>query len=237
MIVGCMQPYLFPYLGYFDVVNRCDRWIVFDTDKYKPRHWINRNRILHPVTGWQYFSVPIDRQTKNAPIKDVRILDKEASRCRILGQLRHYRDLAAPFYERTVTLVDTCFAETPGDSLRDLAVAGLARVCDYLGIAFDPVLLSESGIVLPAIDRPGEWALEICSALGAHDYINPPGGRALFDEDSFRRRGIRLHFTDLIDFKYDCPNGRFIEHLSIIDVLMWNPPAAVKEKLDSLKNA
>jgi hypothetical protein len=235
MILGCMQPYFFPYLGYFDLINRCDKWVVFDTAKYMRRHWVNRNRILHPTSGWQYISVPVNRGTDGGAIADVRISDKAKARRRILAQLAHYRQKRAPFFAATIALVEGSFDNSPGDQLAELAVAGLSRVCDYLGIDFEPVRLSCAGLALPMIESAGQWAVEISAAVGASDYINAPGGRALFRPDEFARRGVRLHFADLITLPYAMADRPFIDHLSIIDVLMWNAPDAVKGHLDRVR--
>ena len=68
MVIGNMQPYFFPYLGYFDLINRCDKWIVFDTPQYIKQGWVNRNRVLHPAEGWAYFGVPVKKHEYNTPI-------------------------------------------------------------------------------------------------------------------------------------------------------------------------
>ncbi|MEK7755228.1 MAG: WbqC family protein [Acidobacteriota bacterium] len=231
-----MQPYFFPYLGYFDLINRCDRWAVFDTAKYARRHWMNRNRVLHPTSGWQYITVPVDRHTDGGAIVDVRIRNKLAARRRILAQLAHYRQKRAPYFDATVVLVERCFDESADDSLSGLAVSGLQLVCGYLGIAFEPLSLSRSNLVLPEIAHPGQWAVEISAAMGATDYLNAPGGHDLFYPDEFGQRGVRLHFAELIEFKYSCGDRPFIAHLSIVDVLMWNSPAVVKAHLDMIRD-
>lgn len=228
-----MQPYFFPYLGYFDLINRTDRWLVFDVVKYAPKSWMNRNRILHPSEGWQYISIPVNKHAGDGLIKDVQILDVGAARDKVCGQIEHYRKGGAPHFASVARLVDDCFLGLQGTLLRDLNVRSLALVCDYLGITFNHTNLSEMSLALPVIQDPGQWALEISCALGADAYLNPPGGRDIFQPDAWEDRGIRLGFTDLVSFSYATGHYTFIEHLSIIDVLMWNAPAAVKAYLDS----
>ncbi len=237
MKLGIMQPYFFPYLGYYDLINRTDRWVVFDVVKYSPRSWMNRNRILHPSAGWQYISVPVDRHLEDGLIKDVLIVDKEAVRRRILGQIDHYRVNRAPYFEPVRALVDECFRGLATDRLRDLNVRSLAVMCAYLGVRFDPTILSETGLQLGEIHHAGQWALEISAAMGASEYINPPSGRSLFAPEEFARRGIALTFTELIEFRYPCAPYDFVEHLSIVDVLMWNASAAVQQFLDQRRQA
>jgi hypothetical protein len=237
MILAAMQPYFFPYLGYFDLINRCDRWVVFDLVSYAPRSWMNRNRILHPISGWQYVTVPVHHHAASRAIKDILIVDKTAARQRILGQLEHYRHGGAPFFESVSDLVRQGFAASgSSDRLRDLNVETLSAVCRYLDLKFDFVVLSQAGLTLPPIQRAGQWALEIATAFAATDYINAPGGRGLFDEQEFREHGIRLHFTQPIEFSYTCRRYRFAPDLSIIDVLMWNAPEIVRALLHRLKH-
>ena len=232
-----MQPYFFPYLGYYDLINRTDRWIVFDVVKYAPKSWMNRNRILHPAEGWQYISVPVDKHSGEGLIKDVKILDAGAAHNKIRGQIEHYRKGRAPHFSAVARLIDDCFEGLNSDLLRDLNVRSLSVVCDYLDITFDHSNLSELSLALPEIRHPGQWALEIASALGADSYLNPPGGREIFELREWEERGIRLAFTDLVSFGYPTGHYSFVEHLSIIDVLMWNSARQVKDYLDSRLDA
>ncbi len=234
MILGIMQPYFFPYIGYFDLINRTDRWIVFDVVKYHPKSWMNRNRVLHPTGGWQYVSVPVDKHAGDGLIKDARILNTEMAKARILGQLTHYRAGRAPHYQAVVTLVERAFEAAETDRLRDLNVASLAVTCEYLGISFKPENLSEMPLDLSGVHHAGGWAVEIARALGASEYINPPGGREIFNEREFELAGIRLRFTEAADFRYPTGRYEFQERMSILDVLMWNDSASVREYLENL---
>ena len=105
MKLGVMQPYFFPYLGYFDLINISDQWIVFDTVQYMRQGWINRNRILHPKEGWQYIIVPRKKHRRQTAIKDVEVSADPEWRRRILAQIQHYQK-GAPCYEETYQLVE-----------------------------------------------------------------------------------------------------------------------------------
>lgn len=234
--IGIMQPYFFPYLGYYDLINRTDRWIVFDVVDYAPKSWMNRNRILHPAQGCQYVSVPVDRHAGDGIIQGVEVLDVAASHGKIRGQIAHYRKGGAPYFRAVERLLDDCFLNLKSNLLRDLNVRSLELVCAYLAIPFKSENLSQMSLSLPEIRHPGQWALEIASAVGADDYLNPPGGRDIFQAAEWTERGVRLGFTRLVSFPYLTKGYQFIEHLSILDVLMWNPPEKVKAYLDSRMN-
>ena len=234
MTLGIMQPYFFPYLGYFDLINRVDQWIVFDTPQYMRHGWVNRNRILHPRDGWQYVVMPVKKHQQAAPINCIEIADFEASRQKVLGQLAHYRK-RAPYFGDTFTLVERCLGRH-AVLLAQLNVNTLGEVCRHLGIPWNVRVLSEMNLELGAIEDPGDWALRICERLNAASYLNPPGGAGLFDPSRFARSGIHLMIQPPLDFTYSCRGRTFIPSLSIIDVLMWNPVDRIKAYLDRRKS-
>ena len=136
MKLGIMQPYFFPYIGYFDLINRADKWIVFDIVKYKPLSWMNRNRIHHPSKGWQYIKVPVVNKSHDQKIMENQVQDLVAARARVLGQLIHYKK-NAPYYQATSDLVSSSFEESESDALTDLNVSTIKATCSYLNIDFD----------------------------------------------------------------------------------------------------
>jgi len=229
MKLGIMQPYFFPYLGYFELIQRTDRWIVFDTAQYIRHGWVNRNRILHPRTGSQYIKVPIKHCARETPISQIEIADRQQLQSTILGQIEHYKK-RAPFYQETAALVEQCLS---GDEtfLSRLNVSILAQVTQHLDIPFHCQVFSEMQLPLGPVEGPGDWALRIAEALHASEYVNPPGSVDLFDPRKFAECGVRLTIQKLIDFSYECRGYEFIPHLSIIDVLMWNPRERIKEFL------
>lgn len=226
MKLGIMQPYFFPYIGYFSVIANTDKWVVFDVTQYTTKSWMNRNRILHPKQSWQYINVPLHNGSQSLRINEVKIFDSMLCKEKILAQIDHYRK-KAPYYRNVFNLVKDTFEELASDSLVELNVLGLKNVCQYLGVTFDFIVLSKEDIELPVITKPGGWALEISTVLGASEYVNPIGGEKLFNHDDFGERGIKLSFLESPDFTYECSQYEFVQNLSIIDVLMWNRPEEI----------
>lgn len=229
MKLGIMQPYFFPYLGYFDLILHTDRWIVFDTPQYIRHGWVNRNRILHPDTGWQYVTVPLRKHSHLAAIKDIEINETLPWRQTIFGQLTHYRR-RAPYYEATVAFVHDCL-DCQETSLARLNVRILERVCTLFRIPFEHQAHSEMDLPLGPVNGPGEWALRISEALGATEYLNPPGGEMLFDPGAFAATGITLTIRHPPSMTYHCRGYGFEPNLSVIDVLMWNKPEDIADFL------
>jgi hypothetical protein len=230
--LGVMQPYFFPHLGYFALIAKTDGWVVFDTSQYTPKSWMNRNRVLHPHTGWMYVTVPLAHASQNMRTRDARVLDGHVAHRVVLGKLSHYRR-HAPHYRAVIALVDRTFAGLRSESLVELNVLGMEAVCSYLGLPFKYHILSRMEISLGEVDHPGGWAVAIASAVGADVYLNPPGGRELFDPEEFRRRSVRLGFVEPGMLLYDPKPYTFEPQLSMLDVLMWNTPEAVRSALES----
>lgn len=230
MILGSMQPYFFPYLGYFDLINCADKWIVFDTVQYIRHGWINRNRIHHPKEGWQYIIVPLTKHSHDAAIKDVEIDHGQPWKQRIVGQLQHYKRVA-PYFRATMQLVDGCLASDE-DSISRLNAFILEHVCAHLGLHFEPNMFSHMDLELGAIEEPADWSLRMAEALGAEEYVNPPGGANIYDARRFADHGVKLTIRHLPPMEYRCGRYEFIPSLSIIDLLMFNQPEEIKTYLD-----
>lgn len=232
MRLGIMQPYFFPYLGHFALIAHTERWVVFDVSQYTPKSWMSRNRVLHPQVGWNYINVPLANSSIAIATHEARVQDLQKTRISVLGKLTHYRR-KAPFYEQVVQLVNRTFDAVASESLVELNVQGLVAVCAYLELPFDYSICSELGLELQHIDSPGGWAPAISQQLGASFYLNPPGGRDLFDPQDFARNGIQLGFMQFDEFRYDTVPYTFEPGLSVLDVLMWNSPQKVREVLSS----
>jgi hypothetical protein len=226
--LGIMQPYFFPYLGHFALIAHTDGWVVFDITQYTPKTWMNRNRVLHPKEGWSYVSVPLANSSISIKTSEARLVDLANARQSVLGKLTHYRK--APYYRAVEALVRTAM---DGDdaSLVNLNVRGLKGVCDYLGLPFNYRICSKLDLPLPDKLPPGGWAPAICAALGASGYVNPIGGRELFDPADFASRNIALQFLSFENPVYDVGAYPFEPGLSILDVLMWNAPQTVVQML------
>ena len=229
-----MQPYFFPYIGYFDLINRSDSWIVFDTAQYIRHGWVNRNRILHPKEGWQYIIAPLQKHGRETAINQIATQPFDRWQSRILGQLQHYKK-KAPGYTLASGLVEDCLSckET---NLSRLNVMALRKTCEIIGLRFNCQIFSEMKLEHGPVNGPGDWALRISEAVHATEYINPPGGMELFDPAAFAASGIKLIIQEPIEFTYVCRGYQFTPGLSVIDVLMWNSPEMILAHLNRLKS-
>lgn len=231
MKIAIMQPYFFPYLGYFDLLHSVDVFLVYDTVQYIRRGWIHRNRILHQSgKGWQYIIVPTENSSQKTPILDICILDEDLWKNRLHSQLLHYNNVA-PYADETINFVKDSLAVNEKRISR-LNVSILSRCASLLKLNFEYRFCSELGLELDWTHTAEERILDLCEFLGAKEYVNLPGGVDLYQPEEFKRRNIKLTFRNLPAFAYDTGRYAFEPNLSIIDLLMWNNPKVINTYLN-----
>jgi hypothetical protein len=229
MTLGVMQPYLFPYLGYYQLMRACDRFAVLDDVTFINRGWINRNHLL--VHGEPHlFTVPLVRASQNRLIRDIAVATGD-------WRTKLMRTIAtayarAPHYRGTSALVGSVLEGSAG-SIGDLAFASLRAVHEHVGLS--TTLIRSTDIYDNQNLRGQARILDICRREGAEVYANLPGGRALYDAESFRSAGIELRFLDARAREYPQLGQPFQPDLSIIDVLMFNGPAGTRRLLDEYR--
>jgi len=227
-----MQPYFFPYVGYFSLIRATDFWVVFDEVQFIRHGWIERNRVLNSADGWQYIKVPLVKASRDTTIKDTKIRVDENWQQTILAQLTCYKR-KAPYYSQVIELLNHIFAINHPD-ITSLNVAAIQGVCAYLDIPFRHEVYSKSGVnVAGQVTAPGEWALYIAKHYGAATYINPYGGEEIFDKQKYRDHGIEIKFLKNNLVPYNQPRTPFEPGLSIVDVLMFN---SAKETVNLIDN-
>lgn len=100
-----MQPYFFPYLGYFALIRHSDFFVAFDPAQYIRKGWINRNRVLKLREGWQYITAPIQGGNRKALIKNALVTEGNAGKVQILRQIEHYKK-RSPYYTEVRSLLE-----------------------------------------------------------------------------------------------------------------------------------
>lgn len=220
-----MQPYLLPYIGYFQLIRAVDVFVVYDNIKYTKKGWINRNRFLQNGAD-ALFSVPLRKDSDFLDIRE-RQVAPDFNRAKLLNTLREaYR--RAPFFDPAFALVERVLAN-PEPNLFEFIRASIVEACGYLGIGTRIVVSS----TLP-IDhglQGKDKVMALCEAVGARTYVNPIGGVELYAKPEFAARGIELRFLKPRPFEYPQLGNAFVPWLSIVDVMMFNPPERIAECL------
>lgn len=223
MKLALMQPYLFPYIGYFQLLSQVERFVFYDDVNFIKNGWINRNRLS--LNGApQYFTVPLSNASPFQKIRDVAITPASGWRRKLGESIRHAYS-RAPHFATVSALVQRVF-DTDTLRIGELAKTSVRQVADYLDLATEFI---DSSAPYGNADLHGmQRVLDICRIEHATDYYNVPGGRALYESAAFAERGVRLHFVEPLPFKYMQGGPDFLPSLSIIDVLMYNDPARVR---------
>ena len=229
MKLGIMQPYFFPYIGYFSLICNVDTFILLDSVQFIRHGWIERNRILKQTGGWQYISVPLEKHTQKTLIKDIYIDNEKAWQERLLAQIAHYRK--APYYYPVQKLLKNVLSDSY-ERITFLNKRCLDEVCAYLDIPVSIQVFSEMDLEISPVLEPDDWALNICRAYpGADEYWNPRGGSGLFHREKYADCGIRLRFHEVQPVFYQQKGNPFEPSLSIIDVLMFNSASEIRNML------
>lgn len=227
MIAAIMQPYFFPYIGYFQLMSAVDTFVFFDDVQYIDRGWVNRNRILAGgAPHWLTFPVRKGSRSLNIAQREY-VLDDEVRRKILHGIRTHYA--RAPAYPEIFPRIEAMFARDRAN-VAEFNAASLKDVAGLLGISCRFVASSE----MPRGDVRGEEAiLTICEGLGATTYVNPIGGVELYDHERFRSRGVSLGFLRTRPHCYRQAAMEHVPFLSIIDVMMHVGLAGARQLLQA----
>jgi hypothetical protein len=224
MKLAIMQPYLFPYLGYFQLMNAVDIFVFHNDIQYIKGGYINRNRILDQNLGAVWITLPLKKASAYDAI-NTRMLCDPNDKKKLLRQIENtYRK--APFFHDTIELLTEIilFEEL---NLFKYIENSIHILSAYLKMKTQ--FLKSEDMKLGSL-KAQERVLEICQVCEAIDYINPIGGVELYDKAAFHAAGINLSFLKMNDVRYkQFDTGSFIPYLSIIDVMMFNAFTDVKK--------
>lgn len=229
MKVALMQPYFFPYIGYFQLIHAVDEFVVFDQAQYIRRGWINRNRLLNAHKESVYINVPVHKAPRETKIKDIMINHSSNWKDTIFQQLSYYRK--APNYAFVLDFVMDCLASDAA-YLSELNTSILKKGCALLEIDTKITVLSERLPLLNDTSAADDWGIEVSKALNATTYINAIGGMDFYDQLKYHANGLDIQFIKTELKPYQQINNAFVPGLSILDVLMFNEPQQVKQMLE-----
>ena len=227
MKVSIMQPYFFPYIGYFQLIANSDVFVIYDDVNFIKKGWINRNSILVNNTSY-LFSMPLQNVSQNKLINEIFISDLDKWKMDLLKTISSsYKK--APFYQDVYPLIEKIISF---DEL-NLAIYiqnSIQNLCAYLNI--NTKLIMSSEIVKNNGLKGENKIIDICLQLGATQYVNAIGGFELYTKENFRVKNIDLKFIKSEDIVYQQFKNEFVPWLSIIDVLMFNNVHDVKQILN-----
>ncbi len=219
MIVGIMQPYFVPYLGYWQLMNAVDRYVVYDDVNYIKGGRINRNSILTNGQA-QYFNLPLQGASPNKHINEVGVNCDPKQQEKLLRTLYGCYG-KAPYYQQVFPILEEIITQQEPNLARYLYFS-FQKIGAYLGIQTELILSSEldKDCSLKAHNK----VIAICKGLGADTYYNSISGVPLYEPHRalFEENGLHLCFPKMREVSYKQFKGEFVPNLSIIDVMMFN---------------
>lgn len=231
MKVGIMQPYFWPYLGYFQLLYAVDQYVIYDNIKYTKKGWINRNRYLCEGQA-KYFTIPVAKGSDELDICERKVAEA-FDRRKLKAQIQAAYS-KAPYFEQTFPLFCECI-DCMEENLFCFLYNSVKRIADYLEIHTKIIVSSDLQIGHEV--RGKDKVLAICRKLQADTYINPIGGKALYQKQEFARQGVQLHFLEMEEIPYPQFGAPFVGSLSILDVLMFQSREQAIRMLERYKLA
>jgi hypothetical protein len=231
MKLAIMQPYLFPYIGYFQLVNAVEKFVFYDDVQFIKGGWINRNYILEKGERKLLFTLHLHGASSNKRINEIRVKDNSKKVIKTIRQ--NYS--TAPFFDLTFPIIEKVISSASKRPLiSEIASSSVCEVSNYLGIK---TIFTNSSDSYPETLRLGRLKrlTTICSIENAVIYANPHGGKDLYTKGEFKESGIELNFIKTNNIQYNQFNNKFIPNLSIIDILMFNSPLQVIDLLNNFE--
>lgn len=238
MKLAIMQPYFFPYIGYYQAISAVDKYILYDNLAYIKEGWMNRNRFLVVNGKPTYFAVEIKEKSSYKKISDIELVDDKRWRNKILKSI-FYNYKSSPYFDEIYPIIER-IVNAEIRFLTELNSKSIIEICNYLNLktkimtdvseyfqlenqlSNGEIDISERfpSIKLHRSEKKVIRAIEICQLEGAEIFINAIGGQDLYDKVEFELNGIKLFFIQTNPYSYQQSTEKFYPHLSIIDVLM-----------------
>jgi len=224
MTVAIMQPYLFPYIGYWQLLNAVDTFVIYDDVNFIKQGYINRNSIL-VGDKVQKITLEVIGASSNRMINKVEVGNNTKKLLKSINQA--YKK--APEYETVFPLIESILGNSENNLAKFLANS-IQMISSYLEI--DTKIIYSSDLEKDNNLRAQDKILDICKRLGASHYINAIGGQDLYSKEAFRTKDLELNFmqTELIEYKQF--KNEFVPYLSIIDIMMFNSINKIREMLN-----
>lgn len=227
MKVGIMQPYLFPYIGYYQLIKAVDTFVIYDDVNFIKQGWINRNRILLNGNDMM-FNIILKGASSFKKINEIEVSGPNLKLLATIEQAYH----KAPYFTEVFPLLSNIISSKETNLARYLTNS-LHAIISYLSI--NTIILISSEIDKDTLLKGEDKVIDICKQLNATNYINAIGGQELYHKEKFSENGLTLNFIKSKSIVYHQFKNKFFPWLSIIDVMMFNSPTKILLMLDNFE--
>ena len=221
MTIAIMQPYFFPYLGYFSLIHSAEHFMFFDDVQYIRKSWMSRNRLLNIEKEESFFIRPeLIKPDYKALLPTVKLEPDGKWKHKLLEQLKGYKN-KAPFYREVNELLESIL-EGDFEFLNQFNIHSTIKICQVLGIDRKFDKYTDYNFWFDTKPNEGDWGRVIAHELKASHYINSPGGESFIFPEPFTEIDMKLGFIQPNLKEYNQTTKSFIPGLSILDVLLFN---------------
>ena len=225
-----MQPYLFPYLGYFQLINAADKFVVYDDVAFIKQGWINRNNLL--INGAKHsFTIPVKNISSNNYINKTIISSRPFNWEYKLLQTVIQAYKKAPFFMEIFPMIESVIKDSTSKTIGCVARESIVTVMNYLKV--DTKVVQSSEKYENDHLKKEERVIDICIKENASHYLNAIGGLELYSKEGFLAKNIQLHFIKPGSVVYQQFQNEFVPGLSIIDTMMFNPATDIVKMLNN----
>ncbi len=223
MTVGSNQPYFFPYLGHWQLINVSEFFVLSDSMQYIKKGYVNRNSIL--IDGKSHlFTLEVLGVHSDKLINEISVGNNAEKLLKTI--VSAYKK--APYFEVVYPILEEILLNDEKNLAKYLGFS-IERIARYLDMDTRFIYLSD--LQGETSLRAQERTIDICERLNADHYINSLGGQELYSKETFNEHGIKLNFIKNEAAAYRQFNNEFVPNLSIIDVMMFNSQEDIKEML------
>lgn len=230
--VAIMQPYLFPYIGYMNLVYASDKFVFYDDVNFINKGWINRNRIILMNKPFR-FTLPLKAKTQTKLIKDIEILDLKDFTEKFISQIDiSYKNSSNK--NAVLTYIQNVL-NSEKKYISDLAISSVKNFFKYIGVEKEFFISSKKFSSTKKL-RGIERLVSISKKLNCENYLNLIGGLSLYKKEDFKTKDVQLKFVKPSLLPYKQPNlnsDNFYPSLSIIDVMMNQSADEIHNQLES----
>ena len=228
-----MQAYFFPYLGYFQLINQVDEFIIYEYVSFRKKSWMTRNRILKKGENKDILiKVPVRSANSFKIIKEIELCETDKWKPELLN-LIYYNYKHSEYFDITYNLIEEII-DTNERSLHHFNSRSIEMICRHIGIITKITSVNEAlrdvelslleNAHINKVSKKSQRIIEICKVKNFTIYINPEGGQSIYDKQDFTKNDICLKFWISELPTYAQFGEAFYPALSIIDVLMHAGP-------------
>jgi hypothetical protein len=220
MKIGIMQPYFFPYIGYFQLIHCVDTYVNLDHVSFMKRSYMTRNVLKNNTP----INVNVWGASQNKKCNEIYVNFENNY---ISNFLKKLENLYSKESNYDIILNDIILPEFINRevTISELNLNLIKRICDYLDIQTKIINTSNGFTTL----KKEKGLKSIIKQIGSNVYINAIGGQSLYNKEDFKNDNIELNFIKMGNVDFDNKNS------SILDLLFRYDKSHIQKQIVNYK--